>query len=112
VSFRTYECILMKARRALFRDKMVFRVATRFTFDLDLDEDMEYTKRAALLTGIFQVGGHESDISQYRLTVAADGISVLTDWAAGPAFQSAGALAECSDEELLRELTWRLQNRG
>jgi hypothetical protein len=112
VSFRTYECILMKTGRAHFSDKIVFREATRFTFDLDLDEDMEHTKRAALLTGILQVGGQESDISQYRLTVAADGKPVLTDWAAGPGFQPAGALADCSDEELVHELMWRLQNRS
>jgi hypothetical protein len=111
VSLRTYECILMKAGRARFSDKVVFREATRFTSDLDLDEDFEHTKRAALLTGIFQAGGQDPDISQYRLTVSADGDPVLTDRAAGPAFQPAGTLANCSHEELVHELLWRLQNR-
>lgn len=111
MSLRTYECILMKGGRAYFSNRMVFREATRFTFDLDLDEGMGHTIRAALLTGIFQVGGQESDISQYRLTVVADGEPVLPDWAAGPEFQPTGALADCSDEQLVNELLRRLQNR-
>jgi hypothetical protein len=102
----------MRAGRAHFSDKTVFREATRFSFDLDLDEDTGQTKRAALLTGIFQVGGQESDISQYRLTVAADGEPVLTGWAAGPGFQPTGALSDFSDEELVNELLWRLRNRS
>lgn len=112
MSLRTCECILMKAGRAHFSGKIIFREATRFTFDLDLYEDRGFTKRAALLTGIFQVGGQESDISQYRLTATADGEPVLTDWAAGPGFQPDGALADCSDEELVNELLQRLQNRS
>jgi hypothetical protein len=84
MALRIYQCVLLRAKRANFSDKIVFRPVDRFTAELDLDPEMGHTIRAALLTGARQHGGPEADVIQYRLTVLdpKNGRVLLEDFAA------------------------------
>src|SRR6266545_894621 len=117
MALRRYRCLLLRAGKAHFSDKAVFRRVSEFTYELDLDEGMGHTIRAALLNGVLQDGGQESDIGRYRLTIL-DGKSrvLLHEYVAGPAPTSgpwpAGPLASHTGEQPVSELLQRLKTRG
>ena len=117
MALRRYRCLLLRAGKAYLADKTVFRRVSEFSYELDLDEGMGHTIRAALLNGVLQDGGQESDIGRYRLTVLDDKSRVLLhEYAAGPAPATAvwptGSLGGCTDEQLVSELLQRLKTRG
>ena len=55
--------------RPLREGNIVFCEVDRFSCALDLGEGMEYTIRAALLNGVKQAGGDETDIGEYCMDV-------------------------------------------
>jgi hypothetical protein len=117
MALRRYRCLLLRAGKAHFSDKTVFRQVGDFTYELDLDEGMGHTVRAALLNGVLQDGGQESDLGRYRLTVLDDkSRAVLREYAAGTApagaVPPAGSLAGYTDEQLVSELLQRLKTRS
>ncbi len=117
MALRWYRCLLLRPGKAHFSDKTVFRQVSEFTYELDPDEGMGHTIRAALLNGALQDGGQEADIGQYRLTVL-DGKSrvPLHEYAAGPAPAAgqwpAGPLTSHTGEQLVSELLQRLKTRS
>ena len=103
--------------RPLREGKTVFREVDRFSCELDLGEGMGYTIRAALLNGVKQAGGDETDIGEYRMdvySIAEDDQVLLAGFTVPPdaVHPPAGSLADYSDDELISELAWRLRGRG
>ena len=117
MALRWYRCLLLRPGKAHFSDKTVFRQVSEFTYELDPDEGMGHTIRAALLNGALQDGGQEAGIGQYRLTVLDDKSRVpLHEYAAGPAPAAgpwpAGPLTSHTGEQLVSELLQRLKTRS
>ena len=76
-----------------------------------------YTIRAALLNGVKQAGGDETDIGEYRMdvySIAEDDQVLLAGFTVPPdaVHRPAGSLADYGDDELMSELAWRLGGRG
>ena len=86
MALRAYRCVLLKAKRAFSSDKTVFRQVDQFTCELDLDDGMGHTVRAALLHGVRQYGGPDADASQHRMNVIdpKNGRTVRRDFTAPP----------------------------
>jgi hypothetical protein len=115
LALRTYRCILLRAKPPR-SGKTDFREVDRFSYELNLDDGMGYTIRAALLNGARQNGGPEADIGQYRLTILDPGKSrvLLREWAVSPEpamHRPAGSLADYTDDQLISELARRLRER-
>ena len=115
MALRNYPCILLRANPPR-SGRTDFREVDRYTCQMDLEDGMGYTIRAALLHGAIRNGGPEADIGQYRLTILdPDKNRVrIRQWAASPepdAGQPAGSLAGYSDDQLIGELARRLRGR-
>ena len=117
MALRTYRCVLFRQVTTAFRGKTVFREVDQFSCELDLGEAMGYTIRAALLNGVKQAGGDETDIGEYRMDVynaVGDDQLLLAGFTVPPddVHRPAGSLADYGDDELISELAWRLRGRG
>lgn len=117
MALMTYRCVLFRQATTAVRGKTVFREVDRFSCELDLSEGMGYTIRAALLNGVKQAGGDETDIGEYRMdvySIAEDGQVLLAGFTVPPdaVHRPAGSLADYGDDELMSELAWRLGGRG
>ncbi|MGH3188207.1 MAG: hypothetical protein ACRDOL_13235 [Streptosporangiaceae bacterium] len=115
MALRNYPCILLRANPPR-SGKTDFREVDRYTFEMDLEDGMGYTIRAALVHGAIRNGGPEADIGQYRLTILdPDKNRVrIPQWAASPepvTGRPAGSLADCTDDHLIGELARRLRGR-
>ena len=117
MTLMTYRCVLFRQATTAVWGKTVFREVDRFSCELDLSEGMGYTIRAALLNGVKQAGGDETDIGEYRMdvySIAEDDQVLLAGFTVPPdaVHWPAGSLAEYGDDELMSELAWRLGGRG
>jgi hypothetical protein len=114
VTLRTYRCVLLKLKKAAFSAKNVFRPVDEYTCELDLDEGMGYTLRAALLHGIRQHDGEHADPAEYRMDVydsAEEGLACLAGFTVpsdGGLYRPASSLAEYTDGQIISELARRL----
>ena len=117
MALRTYWCVISQ-RGKTFWGNPTFRQVAQFSCDLDLEEGMGYTARAAFFHGVRQAGGDESDAGDYRMDVyasAGDGQPLLPEFTVPPdvaMHRPAGSLADYGDDELISELAWRLRGRG
>jgi hypothetical protein len=79
--------------------KTVFREVDRFSCELGVGEGTGYTIRAALLNGVKQAGGDETDIGEYRMdvySIAEDDQVLLAGFTVPPdaVHRPAGSLAD------------------
>ena len=118
MALTTYRCVMFRQATTAVRVKTVFREVDQFSCELDLDEGMGYTLRAAFFHGVRQAGGDGADAGEYRMDVYAstgDGQILLAGFTVPPdaaVHRPAGSLADYGDEELLSELAWRLKGRS
>jgi len=117
MALRMYWCVLSRQGTTAVRGKIVFRPVAQFSCEMDLDEGMGYTARAAFLNGIRQAGGDEADAGEYRMDVygaPGDDCAILPGFTVAPGtavYHPAGSLADYGDDELISELASRLRNR-
>ena len=117
MALRTYWCVLSRKKTTVVKGRTVFDQVDQFSCELDLDQGMGYTLRAALFHGVRQYAGDDADASEYRMDVYGE---PGNDHAALPAFtvppdaatqRPAASLTDYGDDELLSELAWRLRGR-
>lgn len=108
-----YGCELVRAREGR---PGKFKSILTFSYELDLDEGEAHNLKAALVTGVRQSGGDESDIDQYRLNIYDNngvvkiaGFSMSNSDLSG--YTTAVHLSDITDEQLVNELLKRLRNR-
>lgn len=108
--------MLLKAKTGFFSSRPVFREVDSLTCEMDLDDGMGYTVRAAFFHGVRQHGGEYADAAEYRMdvydtadgSVAVAGFTVSSDAAV---HLPAGSLADYGDDDLIGELARRLNGR-
>ena len=109
--------MLARKKTTAVRGRTVFDQVDQFSCELDLEQGMGYTVRAALFHGVRQNAGDDADASEYRMDVYGvpgnhqrhpPAFTVPPDAAVQ---RPTSSLADYGDDELLSELAWRLRGR-